>query len=169
LAQNKIEDAKSSLVRLLEARRPQGSLNNSVTIVFDGHSGNFGQIPSSTVKIIFSQEESADDRIKRIVLKSTLKKNIVVVTNDKDIKFSVRAQGARVMSVDEFMYKIIPGQIDQRKQAKHSRPEREDVKHIPQTLEYKITAEFEKIWLEGSGRSPKEKLNKNFRYLRKEE
>ena len=161
MAQKKFEDERTALVRLIEARRPQGSLNNRVTIVFDGHSGNLGQIQSVTVKVVFSQEESADECIKRIVTQSALKKNIVVVTDDKDIKFSVRAQRALVMSVDEFMDKAVSAQAGQKKQVKHKNLEKEEVKVISQTLEYKITSEFEKIWLTRSSRSSEKSHRKN--------
>ena len=153
-ANKNFEDSRLALVRLIEVHRPQGSLNNSVMVVFDGHAGSLGHIDTSTVKVVFSQDESADERIKRIVAKSTLKKSIVVVTNDKDIKFSVRSQGACVMSVEEFLNKMTSGP-GEGKQTKRSSPQKEDEKYISQSHQQNITSEFEKIWLQRF--SPREK------------
>lgn len=145
LAQKKLEDARNDLIRFIEIHRPQGSFNNTVTIVFDGQAGMAGPPNSSRVKIIFSIGESADDCIKRTVSLSKQKKNIVVVTDDRDIKLSVRAQGARVKSVDEFLGRN-PSAPDKKGAAKNSEAT-EDSKYISKTLEYKITSEFEQIWL----------------------
>ena len=140
LAQKRLEDSRESLIRLIETYRPQGSPQNSVTIVFDGQEGLIGgETQSGCVKTIFSSGESADDRIKKIVSRAEHKKRIVVVTNDKDIKFSVRAQGAAVLTVDEFMERMHPP----KKRASSST----ETKNISQTLEYQITQEMEQIWL----------------------
>ena len=138
LAPKKLEDARDDLIRFIEIHRPQGSSNNPVTIVFDGQTGMGGPPKSASVKIIFSSGESADDYIKRAVSRSPQKKNTVVVTDDRDIQLSVRAQGAQVKSVDEFL---------SRKEAAKNSAATEDSKYISKTLEYKITAEFEQIWL----------------------
>ena len=138
LAQKTLEDARNDLIRFIEIHRPQGSFNNSVTIVFDGQIGMGGPPDASGVKIIFSSGESADDYIKRAVSRSPHKKSTVVVTDDRDIQFYVRAQGAQVKSVDEFL---------SRKEAEKNSEAAEDSKYISKTLEYKITAEFEQIWL----------------------
>lgn len=135
MAPKKLEDARDDLIRFIEIHRPQGSLNNTVTIVFDGQAGMCGQPKSSQVKIVFSSGESADDYIKRAVSRLPHKKSTVVVTNDRDIKLYVRAQGARVKSVDEFLGIAKNSQATQ------------DSKYISKTLEHKITTEFEQIWL----------------------
>ena len=67
LNQAKLEDQRRYLVHFMEQHRPQGSVNNRVTIVFDGSTDVFGGMRSSAAKIIFSQGESADDKIKKIV------------------------------------------------------------------------------------------------------
>ena len=96
----------------------------------------------SSAKIIFSQDETADLKIKSMVAQSSNKKNIVVVTNDRDIQYSVRALGAKVLSVQEFL-----------KKAQTARPgafssqDKEDVKRISSVTESKITSEMAEIWL----------------------
>jgi len=140
------EDQRDGLIRFIEQKKPQGSPKNKVTIIFDGRPGRGGRGESSVVEIIFSQDESADDRIKRMVEDSKHKKSIVVVTDDRDIQYAVRASGAQVLGVGAFLSKMQPS-------AKRS-PLREkssgtvsDAKHISKTLEEKITSEFETIWL----------------------
>ena len=80
LAQEKLEDSRASLIHFIEINRPQGSLNNTVTIVFDGQPGMIGQSGSEMVRVVFSRGESADDCIKKMVLSSKNSKRMVVVT-----------------------------------------------------------------------------------------
>lgn len=162
-APEKFEDDKERLVRLIETHRPHGSSRNTITVIFDGYPPGAGRIESAVVKIIFSQGESADDCIKKIVFKSALKKNIVVVTNDRDIKFSVRAQGCRVLSVEEFLSKIVTrpaGHSGKKTNTMRTAKQKHDDKYISQTLEHKITSEFENIWLNHNDR-PGKKSDKN--------
>ena len=86
----------------IERCRPQGSLNNKVTVVFDGNEDIFGGMESATVKILFSRGEEADDKIKRIVAQAKNPKDIIVVTDDRDIQYAVRALRAKVSSVQSF-------------------------------------------------------------------
>ena len=141
----RLEEAREGLIRLIEIHRPQGSLSNKVTIVFDGQAEFFGQTHAGAVKIVFSRGESADDCIKRMVSDSKQKKNIVVVTNDRDIRFFVRAQGARIVSVEDFVKKLRADFL--RKGTNPSSPSGEDSKYISKTLEFQITSELEEIWI----------------------
>ncbi|OGX27333.1 MAG: hypothetical protein A2787_04665 [Omnitrophica WOR_2 bacterium RIFCSPHIGHO2_01_FULL_48_9] len=137
--------------------QPQGSAKNSVTVVFDGKPGMWGAPASATVKVIFATEESADDKIKDIVRQAQNKKQIVVVTDDRDIKYAVRALGATVMSVADFLTKLKP-RPEKSRLAPALREPPESTKGIPKTIEYQITAEMEKIWL-----TPKEKRKEQSR------
>ena len=111
-----------------------------------------GYANSSLVRVIFTEQESADDKIKSIVEQSPLKKSIVVVTDDRDIKYAVRPLGATVMGVKEFWAKMKSSAAKQESSHKASKAmEKEEEKLISKTLEYKITSEFEKIWLEKDG------------------
>lgn len=149
LAPKKLEDGRRALVRAIEVHQPQGSSQNSVTIVFDGQPGIFGAVNTSIVRVIFSEGESADDKIKNLVEQSHSKKNMVVVTDDRDIKFAVRPGGVRVMAVKEFWAKMVPKKLQREFSRTISKiREREEEKSISKTLEHKITSEFEKIWLE---------------------
>ena len=147
LALKGLKNGREGLVSLIDIYRPQGSRQNKVIIVFDGQPGMINEESSPTVKVVFSENESADDKIRSLVAASNRKREIVVVTDDKELKFSVRALGANVLGVKDFLQKIKKRDIittaGQTKKPKHE----EEEKHISKTLEYKITAELEKIWL----------------------
>jgi len=102
-----LNNARISLIEIIQARRLTGSKNNRVTIVFDGKENYYLYPPKDKqrIKIIFSRQESADDVIKRIVGECDNPKQIVVVTNDKSIVYFTRSLGAKVMSVSDFLAK----------------------------------------------------------------
>jgi len=85
------------------------SKHNQITIVFDGKNdfnllhGNLDN--NTSIKVIFSKGESADERIKKIVQGSHNPKHIVVVTDDKEIIYFSRSVGAKTMSASEFLDK----------------------------------------------------------------
>ncbi len=148
LAEKPWDESRAFFIRWIEAALPQGSRNNQVIVVFDGQPGSWGDCSTSVVQVVFSLDESADDRIKAMVNRSKSKKTIVVVTNDRDIIYAVRAAGASSMSVEDFMRKgrqhplgakTLPKKMAQQKQ--------DQSKYISKSLEFKITSEFERIWL----------------------
>lgn len=152
-AAQKLENERDRLVRLIELHQPQGSFKNQVTIVFDGRAGLRPGPRSSSVQIVFSQDESADDKIKKIVEQSQNPRNFVVVTDDRDIRYSVRALGAKLLNVKDFLKKIeSPGKSFK----KDSQQESEANKNISKTLEFKITSELEEIWLKKKQKKLKE-------------
>lgn len=126
-------------MRLLESARPQGSPNNKVTVVFDGRPDVWGAQGGSFVEVLFAREESADEKIKEMVASAQNRKNMVVVTDDRDIRRAVRALGAKVRAVAEFLGKIKTPRSPQASPAG---------KYISKTLECRITSEMRKIWLE---------------------
>ena len=147
LADKPIDAGRLTLIRWLEIYRPQGNASNKVDVIFDGRPGRAGEIHSSVVKVIFSQDESADDLIKRTVRLASNPKTFVVVTNDRDIQLHVRALGAKVLTLAAFL-----GQFKSPAQPSSGKPvKKEEEKYIPKTKEFEITAEFEKLWLQ-SGR-----------------
>src|SRR3989338_5877343 len=102
-ASKKINDSRIALLEFIRTNRLCASPKNKITVVFDG-SGLSGQISDKTdIGIIFSRRETADERIKRIVENIGNPKNIVVVSDDKEIKFFAQSCGARVLSVEEFI------------------------------------------------------------------
>jgi predicted RNA-binding protein with PIN domain len=141
----KLEDRRWHLIRFIERSRPQGSAKNSVTIVFDsiGNLESFGGMASATVQVVFSQGESADDRIKKIVAQASNKKNITVVTDDRAVQYAIRALGAKASGVKAFL-----------SQGKNSGPQNPGTDGAPSSEKYiskrdeaEITSEMQKIWL----------------------
>jgi predicted RNA-binding protein with PIN domain len=146
----KLEDQRNALIKFLEISRPQGSLENRVTVIFDGKVDVYGSTSSSSVKIIFARGHSADDEIRQIVEDAANKKNIVVVTNDRGIQYAVRVNGAKVVSVQDFLAKArkMIGSPESARSINNKQPKsKESSKYITQIQAIKITTEFEKIWL----------------------
>lgn len=162
LDQATLEDQRYHLVRFIEQSRPQGSLNNPVTIVFDGNIDIFGGMSSSSAKIVFSHGESADEKIKKIVAQAKNTKDIIVVTDDRAIQYAVRALGAKISGTQAFLGKAkgIKRSSEGKGSLKSKRgvapnPLSENKKYIPRNDEAKITSEFSKIWLDPNGKKKK--------------
>jgi len=136
-ARSKLKDGRNSLIRFIEKFRPHGSRNNEVTVVFDGNRNNFSSLPHSEIKVVFSSTESADEWIMGYIERVSHPKQFVVVSDDREIKFFVRALGAKVLSVKGFMSRV---------KRKSSSTEREKKPLSPDKV-YKITKELEEIWL----------------------
>ncbi len=131
---NSLEESRKSLISFIERTRPQGSSKNLVTVVFDGKPGMISGMRSNSVKIIFTERTNADEKIKRIVDQAKIKKNIVVVTDDKEIQFYVCQLGAKKMSIEQFFIKKeANGPVDSRR-----------VSHVQ---EHEINQELKDVWL----------------------
>jgi predicted RNA-binding protein with PIN domain len=135
---NKLEDQRRQLIQWIGSRAPQGSLRNTVTIVFDGRSDVWSPSAASSIRVVFAQGETADEKIIRMVEEDAHKKSVVVVTDDRSLQYSVRALGATVSGVQTF--------LEQGASARTDRPE--SGKNISKTLEHEITSEFAQIWIE---------------------
>ena len=138
LSFKKLKASREGLLRLIQFYHPQGSRKNEVVIVFDGKPGVGGFMEQRETRVIFSENESADDRIRKLVEHSKRKKEIIVVTDDKDLATSIRILGASVLGVKDFLSKV------------KREPQEQglaDEKRISKTLEFEITEEMERIWL----------------------
>jgi predicted RNA-binding protein with PIN domain len=125
-----------ALIRLIKTRRLCGK--NKAIIVFDGFPPASEVTPEdSEVSVIFSRSLSADEKIKSIIEKASNPKNIVVVSDDKEIKFIVKAIGAKPLSVEKF---INP---QSRTRGKKLEPEAE----LSFSQMEDINKELRKIWL----------------------
>lgn len=126
-------------MELIKAKKLCGSPNNKITVVFDGYAGSSGQeLNGSDIRVVFSCKESADSRIKKMVEVHSNPKNVVVVSDDKEIKFFIRALGARPISVEEF---ICPKDKSQARQKDLLKTE------LTYTQMDAINQELKKIWL----------------------
>jgi predicted RNA-binding protein with PIN domain len=121
---------------LIRSKRLTGSHKNQITVVFDGYpEQQASQETFKDIKVIFSCDLEADEKIRILVETSPQPKNIVVVSDDKQIKFGVRLLGARVLGVEEFI-----GQ---------DRKERSEPVDPPLNYSqmHKINQELRKLWL----------------------
>lgn len=132
---------------MIESAQPQGSFKNRVTVVFDGQAGIWGGERGAPVEVVFSKAESADEVIKRIVAGAENKKNIVVVTDDRDIQYAVRSHGAKVKTPADFFARARPARPGGTEKSGRPGESSQASKYIPKTLEYEINAELEKIWI----------------------
>ncbi len=81
-----------------------GSKNNSLVLVFDGYPSFSEDIPKENgLLCMFSRAREADELIKKIVESSSSPKNIIVVSDDKEVRLTSRFLHARVCSVREFI------------------------------------------------------------------
>ena len=137
-----LKDGRDGLIRFLETNRRIlcGNPHNSITVVFDGKADTISPKYESSIEVIFSKGESADDKIKKMVEYSKNPKVIVVVTDDKEIRFFVRALGAKVLSIKVFMSKFLMKNKNDILTSK----EKFDI-HSEQAQT--ITSELKNIWL----------------------
>lgn len=100
-----LRDSRDSLINFLLIEHPEGSPKNKITIVFDGKADILYHQNKGSIKIIFSENESADDLIRKIIAKLDNKKNICLVTDDNGLALSVRSLGVKILSVADFISK----------------------------------------------------------------
>ncbi|MCA9400774.1 MAG: NYN domain-containing protein [Candidatus Omnitrophica bacterium] len=143
LSKGDLDQQRLALIRYLEVRRPQGGIRNQVTIVFDGKPGMHGCPSSSAVQCVFSQSESADDRIKKMVERAGNPKQYVIVTNDREIQYAVKANGAKVLSVQEF-FKREHGQRSQKIRGDSKETKK---RYVPKNQEMAINEELLDVWV----------------------
>ena len=132
-------DFRRALLDSIINNKLTGSHNNSVKIVFDGHcrGQELERDLARHIEIIFSRQETADERIKGILEKSSHYKNIVVVSDDKEIRLFVKSLGARSMGVEEFI-----------KRKDRVQKEKDLLKpELTHSQMHKINQELRKIWL----------------------
>jgi predicted RNA-binding protein with PIN domain len=134
----KSRDDRLALLEFLRRNRLRASPRNRVIVVFDGFSGNLSFNHSPGIEVVFSGEESADERIKKIIEESGNTRNIIVVSDDKEIKFIIKSLGARAMGIAEFIHGKKKTQ-----QPKDYSGEWE----LSYSSMHKINQELRKIWL----------------------
>lgn len=138
LCNKKIKDPRSALLDLIKTKRLTGSPKNKAVIVFDGYNNLSCRMEDADeISVIFSGDQTADERINNIVKKSANPKNVFVVSDDKEIKLSAKLAGAKTKSVEEFIGPKIGRQIKE-----------EPLKsELNLSQMFQINAELRKIWL----------------------
>lgn len=137
---NKVDEIKKSpfsrqaLIRFIKNNRLTGSKNNKVTLVFDGFFDGEEIRAEKEFQLIFSGDKSADEVIIERVRRYKNKKQIVVVSDDREIKTLVKSLGANVLKVAEFLKR------KEKKLLQENKP-------IGYELQREITEELRRVWL----------------------
>ncbi len=129
-----------ALLDFLNGRRPLRKSKHKIIVVFDGYpKGSAQKLEETDIDLVFSKEETADARIKRMVEASKNPKNIAVVSDDREIQFFIKSVGACSISVDEFI------------NPESKKPQRKEEDLIKPDLNYsqisKINQELKALWL----------------------
>jgi hypothetical protein len=120
-----------------------GSKNNKVVLVFDGHPPADGLIPEENgLTCVFSYQLEADESIKRMVEACAIPKNIIVVSDDKQVQLMSKLLHAQVCGIEEF----ICGK-NHRKPLSAADADSAEVK-LTFSAMHKINVELKKRWLE---------------------
>jgi predicted RNA-binding protein with PIN domain len=134
----KIKDERFCLLEFIRTEKLCGSPRNKITVVFDGYAGGFNA-KDCDIEVIFSQEQTADEKIKKIIQSRGSTRNAVVISDDKEIKYFVRSSGMKAVGVEEFI---------RHKKRKSSFVGDESLKpELTYSAMHKINQELRQIWL----------------------
>jgi predicted RNA-binding protein with PIN domain len=125
------------LLYYLKHHRLTGSTNNKVIVVFDG-CANSDVAGERMMRVVFGCERSADEVIKEYLRTVKNTSEIVVVSDDREIRSATRAAGARALHCSEFLG------IKKERQPKETAG---NEKEISYPLQREITEEMRKVWL----------------------
>jgi len=144
LTSNRLKDSRLALINLIKTRKLAGSFNNKVTIVFDGYlspeDSRALRESSLEVKIIFSESESADEIIRQIAESSSGNKNLVIVSDDNEVKLFAKLFKVKYSSVKEFL----KDEDTQISRAKNDNPE----PGLNYSQVNDINQELKRIWID---------------------
>ncbi len=118
-----MERAREYLVSFCKVFAP-----DEVIVVFDGREGMSHHLSGA----VFTKGESADEYIKRWLRKCPKPQDVVVVTEDREIRGAASQLGARVMSAREFVKG--PRRLLSRKKAGEGRPTGKEAADINRKL-----------------------------------
>lgn len=106
--------SREKLVFMLD--RYFSTKKTKVVLHFDGYS-NVG-INSSKMKIVYSENLTADDRIKKQISQSKNPRNFVVITSDSNLAQFAKVCSCKVISSEEFAAQIQKNNSEADEQAK---------------------------------------------------
>lgn len=122
------------------SKKPSLAKKNKIILVFDGYCRREWQVcDSQNIMIIFSRKASADEKIKKIVEDSPDRKNIIVVSCDKELSFIVRSLGAACQPVEEF--------LGVKKISNRNQRNSDGAEELSYSDKHKINEELKKLWL----------------------
>ena len=141
----RLQEARAGFLAFVELKRPHGSQKNRLAIVFDGSAQVFGYRENYSFEVIFTAGETADEKIKEMVASFDRPKDIVVVTDDRELLFSVRALQAKTMGTVEFLNKA--RREDRTPKKSNGFSDAQDGSNLNIVEREKITEEVSRIWL----------------------
>lgn len=127
---------KRDFIYFIKKNKITGSKNNRVTIVFDGKVDLEIKRAEGEFKIIFSGQRSADEIIMAEAEGYHNRKEVVIVSDDRQLIDFSRARGLAYLGVQDFLNK-----------GKKKKTEKKS-KDISYTIKRQITEEMRKIWLD---------------------
>lgn len=142
LVEKRIKEGRLSFIKMIETS-PRFK-KQRITIIFDGYEDAQGLGLRDNFQVLFSKGVSADEKIKAFVERSKQASEIVVVSDDKEIRFYVRMLGAQILGVCDFLSLLSEKKDDNRKFA--SGLQDED-KRLSYKEELEINRELRKRWL----------------------
>ncbi|MDD5154986.1 MAG: NYN domain-containing protein [Candidatus Omnitrophica bacterium] len=143
-------DPRFSLLEFIRTQRPCGSLKNKVIVVFDGYPPAISRDSYSCldIEVIFSGDISADDKIERMLQKAADCRSIVVVSDDREIKFFAKSHRAKAKGIEEFISAAHPGISGSMRKGKLKTKKTEPMKPELSYMQVsKINKELESLWL----------------------
>ena len=126
---------RADLIHFIKKHKLTGSVNNKVTVVFDGAPSR-EIISERGFKVIYSDRCSADDLIIAQIKKTKNTSQLIVVSDDREIRDCAKSHGIRSVKVLDF--------INPKKLNKSKEKEQKDISY---TLQKEITDQMRKIWL----------------------
>ena len=102
LQKNNKQSSREKLVFLLD--RYFSKKKSKVTLHFDGHPGP--AINSSKMKIIYSENKIADEKIKTQISNSKSPRNITLITSDSNLAQFAKVCSSSVISSEDFVAEI---------------------------------------------------------------
>ncbi len=131
-----------ALADFIISHKLTGSKNNSIVLVFDGFAPRQEEIPwGAGLHCVFSRTLEADELIKRIIEASAAPRNIVVVSDDKEVRLTSRFLHAQICSVESFICAKKNTALDAREKYLADSP------RLTYSKMQKINAELKKKWL----------------------
>lgn len=110
--------------------------------MFDGYPDSHEPANDTDISVVFSRMISADDKIRKLVEESGNRKQIVVVSNDREIQSMAKMLGAMVIGIEAF--------VKYDKKVEIAKKNLESDPKLTFTQMQKINDELRKIWLKTS-------------------
>ena len=131
-------DSKSGLLSFIRNNQLTGSQKNTLKIVFDGYPDTYWQGNKEKDEVVFSGDISADEKIIKLLEKNSRPKDVIVVSDDRELRFLARSLGAKVLAVEDFICL---------KEKTPKRKNEEAETELTFSQKHDINEELRKLWL----------------------